>query len=33
LKVTYNDPRIDAAFDEGYAKGGYAEAMKRAAEA
>ena len=32
-KVTYNDPRIQAAIDEGYAQGGYAEAMKRAAEA
>jgi len=32
-RVTYNDPRIEAAFDEGYAQGGYAEAMRRAAEA
>jgi Tfp pilus assembly protein PilF len=29
----YNDPRIEAALDEGYAQGGYAEAMKRGAEA
>jgi eukaryotic-like serine/threonine-protein kinase len=33
FKVQYNDSRIDAAFDEGYAQGGYAEAMKHAAEA
>jgi serine/threonine protein kinase/Tfp pilus assembly protein PilF len=32
-RVTYNDPRIEAALDEGYAQGGYAEAMKRTAEA
>jgi TolB-like protein/Tfp pilus assembly protein PilF/predicted Ser/Thr protein kinase len=32
-RVIYNDPKIDAALDEGYAQGGYAEAMKRAAEA
>jgi TolB-like protein/Tfp pilus assembly protein PilF len=32
-KVTYNDPRIQAAIDEGYAQGGYAEAMKCGAEA
>ena len=31
-RVTYNDPRIEAALDEGYAQGGYAEAMKRGAE-
>jgi len=31
-RVTYNDPRIEAALDEGYAQGGYAEAMKRTAE-
>jgi tetratricopeptide (TPR) repeat protein len=31
-RVTYNDPRIEAALDEGYAQGGYAEAMKRVAE-
>ncbi len=30
--VLYNDPRIGKALDEGYARGGYAEAMKRAAE-
>jgi eukaryotic-like serine/threonine-protein kinase len=32
MNVTYGDPRIGAALDEGYAQGGYAEAMKRAAE-
>jgi TolB-like protein len=32
-RVTYNDPRIEAALDEGYAQGGYAEAMRRGAEA
>jgi serine/threonine protein kinase/tetratricopeptide (TPR) repeat protein len=32
-RVTYNDPRIEAALDKGYAQGGYAEAMKRGAEA
>jgi serine/threonine protein kinase/Tfp pilus assembly protein PilF len=32
-RVTYDDPRIEAALDEGYAQGGYAEAMKRGAEA
>ncbi|MBN2356114.1 protein kinase [candidate division KSB1 bacterium] len=32
-RVTYNDPRIDSALDEGYAQGGYLEAMKRGAEA
>jgi serine/threonine-protein kinase len=32
-RVVYNDPRIETALDEGYAQGGYAEAMKRAAEA
>jgi len=32
-RVTYNDPRIDAVLDEGYAQGGYTEAMKRGAEA
>ncbi len=31
-RVAYQDPRIEAALDEGYAQGGYAEAMKRAAE-
>ena len=33
MRVTYNDPRIEAALDEGYARGGYTEAMKRGAEA
>jgi serine/threonine-protein kinase len=33
VRVMYNDPRIDAALEEGYARGGYAEAMKRGAEA
>jgi TolB-like protein/Tfp pilus assembly protein PilF/predicted Ser/Thr protein kinase len=32
-RVCYDDTRIDTALDEGYARGGYAEAMKRAAEA
>ena len=32
-RFTYNDPRIDSALDEGYAQGGYFEAMKRGAEA
>jgi eukaryotic-like serine/threonine-protein kinase len=32
-RVTYNDPRIEAMLDEGYAQGEYAEAMKRGAEA
>jgi tetratricopeptide (TPR) repeat protein len=32
-RVVYDDTRIDTALDEGYARGGYAEAMKRAAEA
>jgi adenylate cyclase len=32
-RVTYNDPRIEAAIDEGYTQGVYAEAMKRGAEA
>jgi TolB-like protein/tetratricopeptide (TPR) repeat protein/predicted Ser/Thr protein kinase len=31
-RVTYNDPKIEAALDEGYAQGGYAEAMRRGAE-
>jgi serine/threonine protein kinase/TolB-like protein len=30
--VVYNDSKIEEALDEGYARGGYAEAMKRAAE-
>jgi TolB-like protein len=33
VRVMYNDPRIDAALEEGYARGGYAEAMKRGGEA
>lgn len=33
FKVTYNDPRIETAFEEGYAQGGYVGAMKGAAEA
>jgi len=33
VRVVYEDTRIDTALDEGYARGGYAEAMKRAAEA
>jgi serine/threonine-protein kinase len=33
VRVIYNDPRIDSTLDEGYAQGGYAEAMKRGAEA
>jgi serine/threonine protein kinase/tetratricopeptide (TPR) repeat protein len=32
-RVAYNDPGIDSALDEGYAQGGYTEAMKRVAEA
>jgi TolB-like protein/Tfp pilus assembly protein PilF len=32
-RVTYTDPRIEEALDKGYAHGGYAEAMKRGAEA
>jgi tetratricopeptide (TPR) repeat protein len=32
-RLTYNDPGIEAALDEGFAQGGYAEAMKRGAEA
>jgi Tfp pilus assembly protein PilF len=32
-RTTYHDPRIDAALSEGYAKGGYTEAMHRGAEA
>ncbi len=31
-EVQYNDPRTVAAMEEGYARGGYAEAMKRAAD-
>lgn len=33
VRVVYDDTRLDTALDEGYARGGYAEAMKRAAEA
>lgn len=32
MRVMFEDPRIEAALDEGYAQGGYAEAMKRGAE-
>jgi len=32
MNVTYDDPRIGAALDEGYARGGYAAAMERAAD-
>jgi len=32
-RVTYSDPKVEAALDEGYAEGGYSEAMKRGAEA
>jgi len=32
-RAVYDDTRIDTALDEGYARGGYAQAMKRAAEA
>jgi tetratricopeptide (TPR) repeat protein len=32
-RVLFDDTRIDTALDEGYARGGYAEGMKRAAEA
>jgi len=31
-RAMYNDPRIEGPLDEGYAQGGYAEAMKRGAE-
>ncbi len=33
VRIVYDDKRIDAALEEGYARGGYAEAMKRTAEA
>jgi len=33
VRLMYNDPRVDAALEEGYARGGYTEAMKRGAEA
>jgi tetratricopeptide (TPR) repeat protein len=32
FRVVYQDPRIEAALDEGFAQGGYAEAMRRGAE-
>ena len=32
-RIVYDDARIDTALDEGYARAGYAEAMRRAAEA
>jgi adenylate cyclase len=32
-RIIYSDPRIETALDEGYAQGGYTEAMKRGAEA
>jgi tetratricopeptide (TPR) repeat protein len=32
VKTTYNAPGIEAVLDEGYAQGGYAEAMMRGAE-
>jgi TolB-like protein/tRNA A-37 threonylcarbamoyl transferase component Bud32/Tfp pilus assembly protein PilF len=31
-RVTYNDPRIEAALDDGYTQGEYVKAMKRGAE-
>lgn len=33
VKMMYNDPMVDAALDEGYARGGYPEATKSVAEA
>ena len=33
VKIIYNDPTIEAALEEGYAQAGFAEAMRRAAEA
>ncbi len=33
VKGIGDDPRIDKALDKGYAQGGYAEAMKRGADA
>jgi serine/threonine-protein kinase len=33
MVALYQDPRLEAALEEGYAQGGYAEAMKRGAEA
>jgi serine/threonine protein kinase/Tfp pilus assembly protein PilF len=32
LPVVYNDPKMAAAFDEGFARGGFAEGMKHVAE-
>jgi serine/threonine protein kinase/Tfp pilus assembly protein PilF len=32
MVANYQDPRVEAALEEGYAHGGYAEAMKRGAE-
>ena len=32
MRVAYNDPGIEPVLDEGYAQGGYAEAMRRGAE-
>ncbi|TFG40982.1 MAG: hypothetical protein E4H43_04965 [Bacteroidia bacterium] len=32
MVAIYQDPRLEAALEEGYAHGGYAEAMKRGAE-
>ena len=33
VKIIYNDSKIEAALDEGYARGGFADAMRQAAEA
>jgi TolB-like protein/tetratricopeptide (TPR) repeat protein len=33
VNVAYNDSRVSTALEEGYTRGGYAEAMKRTAEA
>jgi len=33
VNVSYSDPRVDTALEEGYVRGGYGEAMKRVAEA
>ena len=32
VRAGYNDPKVDAALEAGYARGGYAEAMKSVAE-
>jgi tetratricopeptide (TPR) repeat protein len=32
MAANYEDPRVEAAIEEGYVQGGYAEAMKRGAE-